>query len=75
LHSAVSPIFNRQTIQTPKRDWLSRLAEFNSAIRQIKNPRYARTAGKARRFEIKLRSHFCNLHVTKIFVLRGKTTV
>jgi hypothetical protein len=41
LHSAVSPIFNRQGVQNAKSPVFSPVAEFNSAIRQIKNLRYA----------------------------------
>jgi hypothetical protein len=40
LHSAVSPISNRQDVQRIKAAGFSRIAEFNSAIRQIENLRY-----------------------------------
>jgi hypothetical protein len=40
LHSAVSPIFNRQGVQKTGATVVSRNAEFNSAIRRIANPRY-----------------------------------
>ena len=51
LHSAVSPICNRQGLGT---DWLSdageRHAECNSAIRQIKNLRYGKSSRNAMKF-------------------------
>jgi hypothetical protein len=40
LNSAVSPICNRQGVQGIEAAEFSRIAEFNSAIRQIKNLRY-----------------------------------
>ena len=40
LHSAVSPIFNRQGVQKTGATVVSRNAEFNSAIQRIANPRY-----------------------------------
>jgi hypothetical protein len=40
LNSAVSPICNRQDVQGMEAAGISRIAEFNSAIRQIKNLRY-----------------------------------
>jgi len=70
LHSAVSPIFNRQGVQRAGADGFSRAAEFNSAKRQIKNPRYGRVARKARRSKLMHRPIFS----CAIFAFAGAIT-